>query len=137
MLDSYNNSVNNNKDILAMSIINKLMYKSLLTAGIFVEKNFIKQTKNPLKVNSSILFKTLKSNMDTEIGRKYNFKNINSIEDFKKSFPLTEYNFYNTYIQKMAIGKKNVLFKDDIEYFCHTSGTTGKQKLIPVTKKAD
>ena len=119
MLDSYNNSVNNNKDILAMSIINKLMYKSLLTAGIFVEKNFIK------------------SNMDTEIGRKYNFKNINSIEDFKKSFPLTEYNFYNTYIQKMAIGKKNVLFKDDIEYFCHTSGTTGKQKLIPVTKKAD
>lgn len=111
MLDSYNNSVNNNKDILAMSIINKLMYKSLLTAGIFVEKNFIKQTKNPLKVNSSILFKTLKSNMDTEIGRKYNFKNINSIEDFKKSFPLTEYNFYNTYIQKMAIGKKMCFLK--------------------------
>ena len=29
-----------------------------------------------------------------------------------------------------------MLFKDDIEYFCHTSGTTGKQKLIPVTKKS-
>ena len=30
-----------------MSLINKLMYKSLLTAGILVDKNFIKQTKNP------------------------------------------------------------------------------------------
>ena len=29
-----------------------------------------------------------------------------------------------------------MLFKDNIEYFCHTSGTTGKQKLIPVTKKS-
>lgn len=69
-----------------MSIINKLMYKSLLTAGIFVEKSFIKQTKNPLEVNSKILFKTLKDNMYTEIGKKYNFKNINSIKDFKKTF---------------------------------------------------
>lgn len=29
-----------------------------------------------------------------------------------------------------------MLFKDNIEYFCHTSGTTEKQKLIPVTKKS-
>ncbi len=119
-----------------MSIINKLMYKTLLTVGIFVEKDFISQTKNPLKVNSNTLFRILNHNSRTEIGRKYKFKEINSIQDFKNSFPLTEYNFYDNYIAKMAAGEKDILVKDELEYFCHTSGTTGKQKLIPVTKKS-
>lgn len=33
----------------------------------------------------------------------------------------------------MAKGEKNLLTSDEIEYFSHTSGTTGKQKLIPTT----
>lgn len=36
----------------------------------------------------------------------------------------------------MAEGEKNVLTSDKVEYFCHTSGTTGKQKLIPTTKRS-
>ena len=36
----------------------------------------------------------------------------------------------------MSNGKDNILVSDKIEYFCHTSGTTGKQKLIPVTKES-
>lgn len=34
----------------------------------------------------------------------------------------------------MAKGEKNILTKEDVKYFGHTSGTTGKQKLIPSTK---
>lgn len=34
----------------------------------------------------------------------------------------------------MANGEKNILTSEDVEYFGHTSGTTGKQKLIPSTK---
>ena len=36
----------------------------------------------------------------------------------------------------MLKGEKNILISDEVEYFGHTSGTTGKQKLIPVTKKS-
>ncbi|MPN64344.1 hypothetical protein SDC9_212116 [bioreactor metagenome] len=35
----------------------------------------------------------------------------------------------------MANGEKNILITGKVEYFGHTSGTTGKQKLIPVTKR--
>lgn len=35
----------------------------------------------------------------------------------------------------MANGENNILVNSAIDYFGHTSGTTGKQKLIPVTKK--
>ncbi|SFU87903.1 GH3 auxin-responsive promoter [Clostridium sp. DSM 8431] len=65
-----------------MTIINKLMYKTLLSLGFFVEKNFTKQTKNPLATNANILFKILNKNKNTEIGQKYNFKKIKSIDDF-------------------------------------------------------
>lgn len=34
----------------------------------------------------------------------------------------------------MVKGEENILFSEKIEYFGHTSGTTGKQKLIPTTK---
>ena len=36
----------------------------------------------------------------------------------------------------MAKGYENILFSEKIEYFGHTSGTTGKQKLIPTTKSS-
>lgn len=36
----------------------------------------------------------------------------------------------------MLKGESNILTSEEVEYFGHTSGTTGKQKLIPVTKKS-
>lgn len=82
------------------------------------------------------MFKILNKNSKCEFGEKFKFEDINSIEDFKNKVPLTEYSYYENYIRKMADGKKNVLISDDVEYFGHTSGTTGKQKLIPVTKRS-
>ncbi len=76
----------------------------------------------------------MKENSKSEIGNKFNFADIKSIEDFKRQVPLTEYKFYEDYINRMANGEKNILTSEEVEYFGHTSGTTGKQKLIPATK---
>lgn len=70
------------------------------------------------------------------MGIKFKFKDIKSIECFKKQVPLTEYGYYENYINRMATGEKNILISEDVEYFGHTSGTTGKQKLIPSTKSS-
>lgn len=35
---------------------------------------------------------------------------------------------------RMCKGEKNILVNDDIVYYGMTSGTTGKQKIIPMTK---
>ncbi|ADK14936.1 GH3 auxin-responsive promoter [Clostridium ljungdahlii DSM 13528] len=86
-------------------------------------------------MNEKVLFKILKSNAKSEIGIKFNFKDIKSIDDFKKQVPLTQYGYYESYIERMANGQKNILTSDNVEYFGHTSGTTGKQKLIPCTKR--
>ena len=76
----------------------------------------------------------MKVNCKSEIGVKCNFDKVKSIEDFRKQVPLTEYGYYEDYINRMADGEKNILINEDVEYFGHTSGTTGKQKLIPSTK---
>lgn len=119
-----------------MTIISKGLLKLNIGIGALVKRNFNKDTQKAYKVNENVLLKILKKNCKSEIGVKYNFKSINSIRDFRDKFPITNYDFYEEYIEKMAKGYENILFSEKIEYFGHTSGTTGKQKLIPTTKSS-
>ena len=119
-----------------MSIISKLLYRTIIGCGGIVENKFNKETKNFKKVNEDVLFNILNKNMSTLIGERFKFKNILSVSDFKEKLPLVEYSYYDKYIERMANGEKNILITDKVEYFGHTSGTTGKQKLIPVTKSS-
>ena len=68
--------------------------------------------------------------------KEYNFNSIKSVDEYKDKVPITNYASYEKYIEEMLRGEKNILIADDVEYFGHTSGTTGKQKLVPVTKKS-
>lgn len=114
--------------------MSKLLYKIIIEGGGIVQKSFNRETKNCKAVNEEVLFKILKENSKCEIGSKFNFAGIRSVEDFKKQVPLTEYGYYEDYINRMTNGEKNILTSEEVEYFGHTSGTTGKQKLIPATK---
>ena len=111
-----------------------MLYKISIDGGGIAEKRFIRQTQNCRSVNEKVLFKILRENANSEIGIKLNFKDINSVENYKRSVPLTDYGYYENYISRMAEGEKNILTSENVEYFGHTSGTTGKQKLIPSTK---
>lgn len=119
-----------------MSIISKALYKIAIEGGAIVGRKFNRETQKCRIENEKTLFRILKLNCNSEIGTKFNFKDIKSIEGFKKLVPLTEYTYYEKYIERMANGEGNILISEDIEYFGHTSGTTGKQKLIPVTKNS-
>ncbi|WP_341478058.1 GH3 auxin-responsive promoter family protein [Clostridium thermarum] len=112
----------------------KLASYSMIKAAKLSEKRYENDTKHAYDINLSILKKILETNKATEIGRKYNFSSINSISDFKSSIPLSTYKDYEDYILRMSRGEKNILFKEEVSYFSISSGTTGKQKLIPVTK---
>ncbi|GFP75052.1 GH3 auxin-responsive promoter family protein [Clostridium fungisolvens] len=119
-----------------MSIISTALYKITIEGGSVVKRKFDKDTKTCKAVNEKVLFKILRRNHKSEIGTKFKFKEIKSIEDFKTQVPLTEYSYYENYINRMSKGESNVLTSENVEYFGHTSGTTGKQKLIPSTKSS-
>ena len=52
------------------------------------------------KANTDTLLKILKDNKNNEYGKKYDFENIHSFEEYKEKVPLSTYDDYAPYIKK-------------------------------------
>ncbi len=73
----------------------------------------------------------------TEYGRKLGFSSIQSLDQFKKQVPLTEYEDLKPYIERMMKGEENVLWNTPVTWFAKSSGTTSeKSKFIPVSEES-
>lgn len=90
-------------------------------------------SKHAIKVQETLLRRLIKKNSTTEYGKKYNFKNIQSIEDYQKLVPLTYYEDYDGYIQRMLKGEKGLITNSFFRRYAGSSGSTGKAKTIPVS----
>ncbi len=92
------------------------------------------------QVNRELLQQILLQNQDTEYGQRYRFDRIAAAEalpeSYKESVPLTAYEDYVPYIDQIAAGQNNILTAEPVRYFGLTSGTTGRQKMIPMTDLA-
>ena len=93
-------------------------------------------TVNAISVNRELLSTLLYDNSDTEYGRKYHFSAIKDADDYRKMVPLTTYEDYETFIDRMTEnGEKNLLTAYPVVYYASTSGTSGSPKKIPVTDR--
>ncbi len=71
---------------------------------------------------------------NTKWGKKYDFKNIRTYNDFSQRLPLQEYDDIKPYVMRMINGEKNVLWPSVVKWYAKSSGTTNdKSKFIPVT----
>lgn len=61
------------------------------------------------QVQEEFLMNVLKENRDTDYGKDMRFTEINSINDFSKMHPLTRYNHFEAYVEKIKKGEDNVL----------------------------
>lgn len=105
--------------------------------GRFVRRKYLSQSQKADIISEKLLFKMLKKNQNTEFGKKYDFKNIKSIEDYQKKVPFTTYEDYTEYLERTAeTGEQNLLTAYHIGFFAKTSGTTGVTKKIPVVDKS-
>lgn len=87
-----------------------------------------------ISTQNSIFRHLIKSLGKTELGRDVKLDHINRYEEFQK-LPVTKYDFYEPYIEKIKAGKQRVMTADKVLYFGKTAGTTsGKSKLIPLTR---
>ena len=86
------------------------------------------------EVQKKLLTSILSFQQDTEHGKKYNFANIQSVDDFCLTHPLTTYEYYRPIVEDIAeTGNYNQLIAEPIILLQQTSGTTGASKLIPRT----
>ena len=82
-----------------------------------------------------VLMEMIAANKDTEFGKKHNFENIKSVEDYRKNVPLSDWEDYADYAKRMENGEENVTFPGKATYFYRTSGTTAAYKYIPESER--
>ncbi len=112
-----------------------LLLPILTTVAERAKANFVKKTHHTFEVQEQFLHKLLQTHKDTELGCQYGLKDIKTIEQFQERIPVLPYDGYEPYIERIARGEKNILTPDPVVYLNTTSGSTGKQKLIPVTRR--
>lgn len=112
-----------------------LLLPLLTTAAERAKANFIQKTRRASAVQEKFLSDLLRSQQDTALGREYGLRDIKTIDQFRSQVPVLPYSGYEPYIDRITKGEKNVLTPDPVVYLNTTSGSTGKQKLIPVTRR--
>lgn len=68
---------------------------------------------------------------DSQFGKEHGFKDIKNIDDFRRNVPVLSWNDIKPYVEQTVAGKADVLFPGLPTFFSITSGTTGREKLIP------
>ena len=113
-----------------MALINSILSWYLKKREPFIE-HFM---QNPHEVQNELLTKLLSGAQHSEWGKKYDYRNIRTVKDFKERVPVGNYETHRPYIERMMRGEQNVLWSSEVKWFAKSSGTTGsKSKFIPVT----
>ncbi len=102
-----------------------------VTLGKIVFKSLDKVSKNPVEVQEKTLLKIMEKNKNTEYGKKIGFKDVHSVEDFQRIVPLTTYDDYADYVERMIEGEDNLMMKAKCHRYCSSSGSVGKPKILP------
>jgi hypothetical protein len=95
---------------------------------------FIAMTKDPMRVQQDLLGRILKYQLDTDFGRQYRFDEIVDYSDFAERVPVNDYEQLRPYIEIQENSKKPGLNREQPLIYAQTSGTTGKPKIIPITR---
>jgi hypothetical protein len=105
----------------------------LKTYTTHIKRQFAHKTRRVMAVQEAFLWKLLNQQQDTELGKQFRIGAIRTLDQFRSQVPVYPYSFYEPYTERIAQGEANVLNPDPVAYISLTSGSTGKQKLVPVT----
>lgn len=93
--------------------------------------------KYPHDVQDEWFHSLISSAENTEWGKKYDYKSINTQQEFKERVPLQNYDTLKPYIERMLKGEQNILWPSEIKWFAKSSGTTSdRSKFIPVSEES-
>ncbi len=98
--------------------------------------NLDRQTYQPARTQEQFLQTLLKVQAQTELGQTFGLDRITSVAAFRRQVPILPYSAYQPYLERAAAGEQNVVTPDPLIYMNMTSGSTGSQKMIPVTKRS-
>ncbi len=114
---------------LIPSIINWLNTKRMISIDLF--KTY------PYEVQLETFVNLINAAAGTTWGKKYNYKNIESLKQYQETVPIGTYTELEPFIERLRRGEQDLLWPGEIKWFAKSAGTTSsKSKFIPVTREA-
>jgi len=91
----------------------------------------------PGDVQREMFTKIIQQARDTEWGKQYGYKDIQTYKQYQERVPIQSYEDILPYVNRQRNGEDNILWPSEIKWYAKSSGTTSeKSKFIPVSPEA-
>lgn len=98
---------------------------------------FMAQYDLPRETQAALLASILKRNSGTRFGREHGFAKIGNPADYQRQVPIRQWAEMAPYVDRVVEGEAGVLTREPPFFYHRTTGTTGKPKMIPVTRRCE
>ena len=88
---------------------------------------------NPEEVQEDVLARLIRGYARTAYGRRYGAREIASLAEFRRRFPVARYEDFVPYLEEVLGGNASALLPEPLAWLGVTSGTRGTPKVIPIT----
>ncbi len=88
---------------------------------------------DPRGTQERLLSRLLRNNSACDFGSCHGFESIGTAEEFARRVPLSSYEDYDPWIERIGNGDPDVLTCGRVERLHLTSGTNGRAKMLPFT----
>ncbi len=89
--------------------------------------------RNPGQAQEAVLTCLLQGYAQTAYGAEHRVSEVETIEDYRRALPVATYEDYEPLIRRVMAGDTHLLLNEEPVGWAATRGTTGEQKLIPMT----
>jgi hypothetical protein len=98
---------------------------------------FLRAHRRTRRVQDRLLRRLIAAAADSDFGRDHDFRRIRSYADFAAAVPVRDHEQLRPYLRRVFDGDVRALFdrRERVLMFSMTSGTTGRPKTIPVTRR--
>ena len=89
---------------------------------------------DPAKAQQKVLRHLLEGYAETDYGAQHGAGQIETVDDYRRAFPVATYEDYKPLIQRVMAGEAKLLLNEEALGWAITRGTTkGESKFIPMT----
>jgi hypothetical protein len=100
-------------------------------------RTFLRAAHQAAVIQRQVLRTKVQRHAETDFGRRHGFASIRNLTDFRNQVPITTYDYYVEYIERVKRGDLQAMFANGTELimFAMTAGTTARSKYIPITRE--